>query len=707
MTSRLTPDEPADNKGDVRDGSAYNGLKKGGLLASCGGGRLWWTLLLLVAVGGSSLALAMRSCSKRKDAGRKKGSVTSMVADPDLRERVGKRLEAFRKESRELPSCPLVFPLLDGRGKITPLGSYLSCLAMKQASYLPEAVFSLSNVGSVFHEFELFSATAFPVQSMYRKELPLRFNTKDFCEGTCTAENNGYLISLRFWGKRPEKRFSQYFEKDNLNQAATWMAKRLHEWMGIQPSATQVAFMANPVFTSTKDLLRGAGLERLLQTDPSLVCRWDEILDNNPDSSFLFDRWFVIARWRSYPILLETMAARFRKSPRDPFCRGDYRRELSRVKRFEEAFSLLMEDLSLDDNNSQLYREGVELLQKMACHEESTQLLEIWRKKHPDNQESLICLAEAYRAYAWVARGTGFAITVTPEGWRLMHQRMAKAIEAAEAASKVGPQDCRTWATLLAMGNGASLGKEIMASYFNKVLELNPYYYPAYASYLNYLKPKWFGSSTEVHSFIDSHAERFPVLVYDAVVEDFLVRDRPEDEAGKRAKLAKEAENIRHSPHLAKFEHRMRTYLRAYPHHISLWRKYLYWMVKVGKRDELLAFAKDVLAKAGGEMAMVYPTVVLEALNSEAALCVNDEELEKLENRGDVIELRHQALQALLEMEPLNWEAMNRLAKSNYRLGRFTEAKSVFGRIGENWTSSVWEKEEFEKARAACLEAGK
>jgi len=71
------------------------------------------------------------------------------------------------------------------------------------------------------------------------------------------------------------------------------------------------------------------------------------------------------------------------------------------------------------------------MLTRMNDHAEAIQLLELWRDKHPDNQEAWMALAGAFRDYAWVARGNGWANTVTAEGWRLMRERMAESLKAA------------------------------------------------------------------------------------------------------------------------------------------------------------------------------------------------------------------------------------------------------------------------------------
>jgi len=53
--------------------------------------------------------------------------------------------------------------------------------------------------------------------------------------------------------------------------------------------------------------------------------------------------------------------------------------------------------------------------------------LEAWRKERPLAIEPVIASAELLVSFAWAARGTGYADTVTAEGGRLMNERLALA----------------------------------------------------------------------------------------------------------------------------------------------------------------------------------------------------------------------------------------------------------------------------------------
>ena len=124
-------------------------------------------------------------------------------------------IENLRKNGKDLPACPLIFPLLDKNKHLTNLGSYISYMAMLQASLLPESVLSLPNIGKEYQNYALFEPDHFDIQKTYRKGLPMDIQAKDLAEGTWVKNKKGYKISIHLWGTRPEKK-----SKNNLTTKA-------------------------------------------------------------------------------------------------------------------------------------------------------------------------------------------------------------------------------------------------------------------------------------------------------------------------------------------------------------------------------------------------------------------------------------------------------------------------------------------------------
>ncbi len=606
----------------------------------------------------------------------------------------------LRDHGTDLPDCPLIFPLLTEKGKVTPVGSYLSYMAMKKAVYLPEMVYRLPNAGEIFNGFDLFNPKPHPGQKLYLRELPFRFLAKDFGEGTWRKTAKGFKITLKFRGTRHPKKYSKVFPKNKLHLAPAWMASCLHQWTGFKPDAPQAAFLGTPVYTNDADFQKGAYVERVFRECPGLVRGWDKVLATHPDSSFLLDRWLSILDDREGKAHPEIVGPYFQKSPQDFFYRADYENLLIQEKEYEPALKLVFEDLKRDGNNSMWYKMAASALESWGYNEEAIQLVKTWCDKHPENQEAWMELSGLYMDYAWVARGTGWADTVTPEGHRLLRERMEEAKEVAEKAASLAPGDCRVWTQLLRLGIGVPFDKETMGGYFKKAQAINPYHLITYTFYLNYLAPKWFGAPGEDIALVRKYEGLLPFLIYDPACETFYDYGENKTEQEKREHLQHMAENVAKSPYLHEFEEGMAKHFVDCPTDTTNWGYYFYWMSLIGKRSECLALARKASPKDEPELKALFPALVLSLLQEEEwAKSVTHADADAFESQPDVVKLKGQALQDLLEADRSNWTAWNQLAKFNLQNKRLLEAKNCFETIGDHWMGSVWGEVEFKRAK--------
>jgi hypothetical protein len=67
-------------------------------------------------------------------------------------------------------------------------------------------------------------------------------------------------------------------------------------------------------------------------------------------------------------------------------------------------------------------------------------LIQRWTTARPQSITARLALADAYLAYAWAARGSGYANTVTDQGWRLFEERANKAAEILQDSATLTPQ---------------------------------------------------------------------------------------------------------------------------------------------------------------------------------------------------------------------------------------------------------------------------
>ncbi|VTU02238.1 wd repeat-containing transcriptional regulator : Uncharacterized protein OS=Pedosphaera parvula (strain Ellin514) GN=Cflav_PD4949 PE=4 SV=1 [Gemmataceae bacterium] len=103
--------------------------------------------------------------------------------------------------------------------------------------------------------------------------------------------------------------------------------------------------------------------------------------------------------------------------------------------------------------------------------------------------------------WAWEARGRGFANTVTPEGARLLVERLEKARGSLARAWELQPNapDAARWMIPVAMG--LSLDRDEMEKWFRRAMEADPDNEDACRAKMEWLQPRWYGSREDVLEF--------------------------------------------------------------------------------------------------------------------------------------------------------------------------------------------------------------
>ncbi len=109
---------------------------------------------------------------------------------------------------------------------------------------------------------------------------------------------------------------------------------------------------------------------------------------------------------------------------------------------------------------------------------------------------------EFYTDYAWEARGSGFADSVTEDGWRKFAERASEARKAFEAAWNLDPLDgdaaSRMITVEMAIGEG---NRAEMEKWFRRAMEADSDNLDACRRKLYWLAPRWHGSDEDVLSF--------------------------------------------------------------------------------------------------------------------------------------------------------------------------------------------------------------
>lgn len=104
-------------------------------------------------------------------------------------------------------------------------------------------------------------------------------------------------------------------------------------------------------------------------------------------------------------------------------------------------------------------------------------------------------------AFAWQARGGGFANTVTDEGQKLFAERLAKAQDALQKAYQLDPNSPHAPIKMITVEMGEGNGRAAMEKWFERAMAADPDSYQACVNKLNFLLPRWYGSDKEMLAF--------------------------------------------------------------------------------------------------------------------------------------------------------------------------------------------------------------
>jgi len=131
-----------------------------------------------------------------------------------------------------------------------------------------------------------------------------------------------------------------------------------------------------------------------------------------------------------------------------------------------------------------------------------------WEKSFPESPVPRVAMALTYLGFAWKARGSGYANSVTAEGWELYRQRAQSARQVLEDAAKMGV-NCPEWYLTM---HGVALAQGWTRSQVDTLVDAalahEPGYYYIATAHANYLLPKWHGKAGETEQFAEQVANR-------------------------------------------------------------------------------------------------------------------------------------------------------------------------------------------------------
>lgn len=125
------------------------------------------------------------------------------------------------------------------------------------------------------------------------------------------------------------------------------------------------------------------------------------------------------------------------------------------------------------------------------------------KKAQPNAAYPTLAEAKYWIDYAWIARGYGFAASVTPEGWKLFNERLTNAKSILIKNKKIGSTSPAWYELMVNVETGLNSTQENKDKYFLEGFTRYKTFLPLYITKRNSLEPKWGGSWKDVDKFIN------------------------------------------------------------------------------------------------------------------------------------------------------------------------------------------------------------
>lgn len=133
--------------------------------------------------------------------------------------------------------------------------------------------------------------------------------------------------------------------------------------------------------------------------------------------------------------------------------------------------------------------------------------VEAWKKARPNARFVPLFEAAYWRNAAWAARGSGYASSVSKEGWELYRERLSSAEKLLEGA----PDGLKTAAIWHHQRLSVALDKDGVSpatfAVFRAGAKAYPEYIPLYRQMVLRMVPKWGGSFSDLEVFIESSTQ--------------------------------------------------------------------------------------------------------------------------------------------------------------------------------------------------------
>lgn len=117
-----------------------------------------------------------------------------------------------------------------------------------------------------------------------------------------------------------------------------------------------------------------------------------------------------------------------------------------------------------------------------------------WIAAYPDSITARVAYADFFVDYAWHARGSGFADTVSQEGWKLFEERLARARKILADARTLPMKDAVWWSVSLTVALGQGWSRDDYDALLKEAKAYSPVFWSYDTARAYSLLPRWHGA---------------------------------------------------------------------------------------------------------------------------------------------------------------------------------------------------------------------
>jgi tetratricopeptide (TPR) repeat protein len=134
--------------------------------------------------------------------------------------------------------------------------------------------------------------------------------------------------------------------------------------------------------------------------------------------------------------------------------------------------------------------------------------LKRWVAARPQSITARVALAQAYFGFAWFARGSGFAGTVSESDWKVYSDRLDQASKALNEAQNLTAKCPQFYFVTQLLASAQGWPVEAQRKVFDRAIAFEPSYYHYYREFAYSLLPIWYGEEGDSEAFAEESARR-------------------------------------------------------------------------------------------------------------------------------------------------------------------------------------------------------